>query len=1484
MRRVPPTLTLILYIVALLVLARFAAAQPTVSYYIPDAGAPGMAVVVEFIGPNTGHNFGASDGISPSGVEIIAPSPLVAGPCIVSNNGTVLDAMIFIPPGTPLNTSVYLNVKVNGLQAASSQLFVVVPPQHIGSQSSGGVIGTRTAFGAMVIDSMILSGNTPFTLDVTDHNSLLAGNQGYLPAIILSQGPIVIQKGSTLSVSGIGTNAGPGGGGGGGRGCDYTSSPSNGGSGFTGGGGGGANTNIFGGKSYALNGESTGSALGGNSNSLNGILGGEGGSNGGCATNGGAGGTGWTFGSGGLTWCSGNAQPGGVGGGSVGRDTYGGGGGGFVADGTSGDAPNAGLLYGFPQLVPLCGGSGGASGNPQVIFPSSGCGGDGGGGGGAVLLYSRSGILIQGSLTSNGADGNAGDNAPKTGGGGAGSGGGVILESNNGVSISGNVQVLGGIGGAGGDGGNSGGNGSNGRVRIDNDLTVAASGVLPGVGWFGPSLDTLSSITNLKIQIRGTASTNITPTKIILYVQGSDGSYQSIDTIAIASQTGFLQNITLNNASGNLFYVSAIQTDNSGAVNVMSDASGEIIQFSPPVCPTDTTTLMNFGVLPACQSSNSVQLKTTISAGGDSLNFTLAQGMTTTFTIPKPQSVNGNLIQPITFNPQKAGTFRDTMIITDVTNPTTCTPLRIPLLGVLDSNVAPKATPNSVNLGAVTLHGFNFVSTQISMPPGSTDTDIISSYKFTPSNPDVTTFSTMFPATVTPQNLFNIQFQFTVSNPADSAPYVGDIVLYYYPIDFPTCLDSLIIPVMGTKAIPILSVKPDTVDFGNNPPCHDSTTNFTVYNTGNAPLQIDSLMIDGFDFRMLSNSSASTIAQGDSEQYSIKFFPSTPAGQKNTSLVIKSNDALNGGYDTVYLSGFSISSGLVITPAQIPYSFGAINTGAIAIDTVVLRDTGTEQICITRASVPAPFSVSGNPAKTLAPGDTMRIIVSFAPTAKDTMKFMGVVQIIQTCPCLDTIDYVVTGTGALGVPSFTPLNFGTLLKCRIQVDSIPVWNSGTQNLFVDSLIQNRNSPDNGLFTLLNPTSFAFLNLPPGDTVWAKVQFSGCSAGNGGPKSASLIMYSTFNNNESQDTINLSANSVYPQLVAVPPSYIFPPTLVGQSRIDTIIIQNPNKSGSMPDSNIVINLKTLTAQAGEFTFKVLTTIANPLAIDSSILVQVTFTPSANDTDSLRVVSDSLIASYTDSCGYECNIYSQIGAALFASGFKQQMQYVNVCFTQNVDDPIGSNLSIPLMIDTSITVLDSLSVTAYISYDPEMLRVLGATSECGQANVSANPVTGIITLTIPKCTGVVQQGIFATLQCEMLIGPTSLSTLYVDSASYSASNIQSSPCPTKITVHADTLCDFGLIFTQGTNALGQNYPNPVTSDGELVTIQYQIAENTHVQLRMFDMLGREVSRMVDADQTHGQYNVGFSARNIPNGTYFYVLDAGLYHSARWFAIMR
>ena len=71
------------------------------------------------------------------------------------------------------------------------------------------------------------------------------------------------------------------------------------------------------------------------------------------------------------------------------------------------------------------------------------------------------------------------------------------------------------------------------------------------------------------------------------------------------------------------------------------------------------------------------------------------------------------------------------------------------------------------------------------------------------------------------------------------------------------------------------------------------------------------------------------------------------------------------------------------------------------------------------------------------------------------------------------------------------------------------------------------------------------------------------------------------------------------------------------------------------------------------------------------------------------------------------------------------------------------------------------------------------------------------------------------------------------------------------------------------LDQNYPNPFNPN---TVIRYQLPVNSTVDLKVFDMLGREVAVLVDQQQAAGNHSVTFNASGLASGMYFYELRAG------------
>ncbi len=72
-----------------------------------------------------------------------------------------------------------------------------------------------------------------------------------------------------------------------------------------------------------------------------------------------------------------------------------------------------------------------------------------------------------------------------------------------------------------------------------------------------------------------------------------------------------------------------------------------------------------------------------------------------------------------------------------------------------------------------------------------------------------------------------------------------------------------------------------------------------------------------------------------------------------------------------------------------------------------------------------------------------------------------------------------------------------------------------------------------------------------------------------------------------------------------------------------------------------------------------------------------------------------------------------------------------------------------------------------------------------------------------------------------------------------------------------------------SLSNNYPNPFNPSTK---IQYSIPTNEFVSLKVYDVIGREVTTLVNQQQAAGVYDVKFNASNLTSGIYFYRIDAG------------
>jgi hypothetical protein len=84
-----------------------------------------------------------------------------------------------------------------------------------------------------------------------------------------------------------------------------------------------------------------------------------------------------------------------------------------------------------------------------------------------------------------------------------------------------------------------------------------------------------------------------------------------------------------------------------------------------------------------------------------------------------------------------------------------------------------------------------------------------------------------------------------------------------------------------------------------------------------------------------------------------------------------------------------------------------------------------------------------------------------------------------------------------------------------------------------------------------------------------------------------------------------------------------------------------------------------------------------------------------------------------------------------------------------------------------------------------------------------------------------------------------------------------------------------------SLNQNYPNPFNP---ITTISYQLPRQSHVTLKVFDVLGREVATLVNRIEQPGYKSVGFNASDLASGVYYYRLQAGNFVETKKFVLIR
>lgn len=1137
-----------------------------IAYIIPDVGTPGFGVYVEIISPKDSFgNFGP-DTLYPNNngkVRIVFDRPedsnkVIVGPLVVSWQGRLLSTYFFVNPNirTPNSSDwtlledefrIALRVSVDG-NLSNPDTFYIVKPYSFGNlvqnnQIFGfGQLGRRSPSGAIIVDNLNLS-NLDYKAFLDNSPAFPQRNRSYLPFILLASGNVVgIGSNTRINVSageGRLQNGGPGGGGGGGRFCDYlTGNPGeDGGNGFTAGGKGGVNYFLSGNGAY----KNLGTGTGDSGKSINGVM--PPANPGGWEASGG--GTGHPFGSSGIG--SGDQSnwnyPGGYGGGTGSINNRMGGSGGFATDGQSEPSSyvNGGKTHGNPMIVPIAGGSGGASGNPSGLNV---CSGSGGGGGGAIRIFAKR--IENLSILANGANGGQSSN----GAGGGGSGGSISVCAKE---IAQNLNLF-------AQGGNGGGRGYF-RVDAPQFANITYSHNNPPV-YFGISTDT-HSYAKRKFTLSG--SKNPSSDNVLIYIKSSSTDWYLLKTVnGFANQTFWNTEIVLPDTS-KVFYLCAIQDLNYSLVDtfkyqprfLQSQAAMNIIQRIPQgIC--SGTQQMNLSIFD-CPGKVVIDSGIIKNIGDGDLNLFFSRAKF-------KNNVGFELLSPrndITLGAKDSIKFYVRYIANGNSTFTTL----IDSLYIEHSDDEWSQNPWGIEV-RIKIHPYNFdfVSIDKQRTIDTLNLGLICDNKYIDTNFSIlnrSVFPIKFKYSYNPDN-FSLYFNET---PLGSS-FADTLLLSLFPNQFGLVIDSIIaFPEDCPELKRILFIKyfkvntntefvysgkvVDTVFLGDICVGDSVETSFFVVNRSNYTLKIEKVsrvtngnfqfLISQLDYIGINQNLENKVIcvpRTEGIHYALLEYYFDQCGHKDTVVIlyngVKSNSVvLSGSYFGFVQVGESDTSEII----------------------VVNKGTGTSYFDQEPPSFPNFEFLGSHPdlPTYLRPGDTLKLKYRFTPNNEG--EFKSFVEWISNSnnDCPDTIRFELRGfgTNARIFANVDSVYLGLFPYCKSKDTIIYIYNKGTTDLIIRKVeIQQVYIPEH--FVLSNSISKNVI--PPNSMDSCVVKFVGVKGAPAGLKNALLIIESNDINNP-QVQIKLSAFQENLNVDLVPDTINFGICQIGDSKTQRLKLIN-----------------------------------------------------------------------------------------------------------------------------------------------------------------------------------------------------------------------------------------------------------------------------------------------------------------------------------------
>ncbi|MBI5464549.1 MAG: choice-of-anchor D domain-containing protein [Ignavibacteriales bacterium] len=712
--------------------------------------------------------------------------------------------------------------------------------------------------------------------------------------------------------------------------------------------------------------------------------------------------------------------------------------------------------------------------------------------------------------------------------------------------------------------------------------------------------------------------------------------------------------------------------------------------------------------------------------------------------------------------------------------------------------------------------------------------------------------------------------------------------------------DSL--SVSGKGAVPGFSASKRNFDFGNVRIAHIKSDSLLLKNTSISAMSIDSVVAQTSVFTV--SPSSHVIAANDSVWFTVDFQPVAMGNVADTIVFYHNATTLQ---DTILVKGTGTIP--IFAAGRKSIDFGTRKLNESAADSFYVRNGGNEALAISSVTVSDTlneFVVSPAEA-TVQPGDSAKFSVSFN-SLKLGSKAVEVIFAHDGSSASDTVKLsALVAQGVFGVNTDL-LAFGSVAKDSSMVDSVSVSNSGNVVLSVDSV---RSSSSE---FLVSPTAGT---VGVSETATFQVTFAPKSAGS---KNALLVFY--HDGVSSRDTVKLTGTATAPTVSVTPLAINFGSLLVGSPpKSDTVSVANNGtatlviSSVASTDAHFGVSPTSANIAAGASKKFALAFSADSAKSYTGLLIITSNTAKGKDTVALsgkgltvisisqarlaangtEVVLEGIVTRAKGSYTYMQDtsagivIYQSSGSlkdSIASGGVKpgdklhiqgKTSEYNSLKEIAAADliswSAISKNNPIPT---PPILTLKQLATNGE-KYEAMVVKVLGATVLPGTDTVYAAAKTYSITdasdtskavaLRIPNATDSDVDGtrIIKVITFTGVVGQFSSSN---PAAGYQLMAI----FPTDVT---DNALDVKTPFTgiPLTFELYNNYPNPFNPT---TTIQYGLPSASRVTLKIYSLLGQEISTLVDGLQPAGYHQALWEGRHqngapVASGVYFYRIVA-------------